>query len=347
LRIAFLLPSLAKTTPAIIVANIIRHIKNVCGTVEVFYFDEEPGLDMGVPSRKLNFPVPLSFENFDILHTHMFQPGMYVKRHRNHIQCKTVATIHSLIERDVSNHYSFPKNYLIIHRWLNALRFQDALVCPTITMRKHYQPGYPGHKIYVVNHGIEPDAYHDQLSTNEVEELSQIKKDYKIIGTASVLTKQKGLEIIIPFLQQHKNYVWYAPGTGNFSNIFKLYAHRAGVLGRCFFVGCKKNITAFYPWYDIFACPSHSEGFGWHLAEAAMYKRPIICSNIEVFRELFTEEDMAFFTLDNVNSFNEAIKKLEQSPETFGNCAYAKLMQRYTAIVMAQNYLSVYKEILN
>ncbi len=346
MRIAFLLPSLAKTAPIIIAANIIRHIKNECDDIQVFYFNDEIGLDIGVPSHKINFSTPFSFENFDLLHTHMFKPDMYVMRHRKHIKCKTVATIHSFIRHDVYNNYSFPKNYLIASSWYKALRKHDALVCLTQTMKNYYGQRYPNQKIYVVNNGIEQDTYHDLLTAEETQQLTKIKEKYKIIGTTSLLTKLKGLEIIIPFLQQNKNYAWYAPGTGNFVKMLKSYAIKAGVIDRCFFVGFKSNISAFYPWYDIFAFPSRSEGFGLSLAEAAMFKRPIVCSNIEVFHELFTDTEVAFFNLDDVNSFCEAVKQLELSPTTFGANANAKMLAQFTAPIMAQAYLSVYKEII-
>ncbi len=347
MRIAFLLPSLTKTAPIIIAANIIRHIKNECENVEVFYFNAEKGIDIGVAATQLNFSVPFSFENFDLLHTHMFKPDMYVMRHKKHIRCKTVATIHSFIKHDVFNNYSFPKNYLITHSWYKALKGHDALICLTETMRKYYQSRYTSQNIFVVNNGIEPESYRDEITEEEREALVTIKKNYRIIGTTSLLTKLKGLEIIIPFLQQHKNYAWYAPGTGNLSIILKKYALSAGVSDRCFFPGFKKNIAAFYPWYDIFAFPSRSEGFGLSLAEAALFKLPVICSDIAVFRELFTENEVAFFTLDNVNSFDEGIKKLEAEPQKYGTNAYNKLMQMYTAAVMAKNYLSVYKKIIS
>lgn len=345
LRVAFLLPSLAKTAPIIVAANIIKHIKDVCEKVEVFYFKNEIGIDLGVPCHQLDFGTPYSFEEFDVLHTHMYKPDMYVLRHNKQIKCRTVATIHSFIRHDVFNNYSFPKNLLITHSWYNALRKHDVLVCLTETMKQYYATRYPGMSIKVVNNGICPDTYHEALSPEEEKQLVSIKEKYKIIGTSSLLTKLKGLEIIIPFLQQHPNYVWYAPGAGNFVKVLQRYATRAGVADRCYFPGYKSNISAFYNWFDVFAFPSRNEGFGLSLAEAAYYKRPIVCSNIPVFNELFNSEEVAFFNLDDANSFSEAVEKLEQKPEYYGKNAEAKMLKNYTAPIMAEAYLKIYQEL--
>lgn len=347
MRIAFLLPSLAKTAPIIVAANIIKHIKDACEKVEVFYFKNEIGIDPGVPCHLISFETPHSFEEFDVLHTHMFKPDMYVLRHRKQIKCRTVSTIHSFIRHDVFNNYSFPKNLLITQIWYNALRKHDVLVCLTETMKAYYADRYPSMTIKVVNNGISPDTYHESLSTKEKQELITIKEKYKIIGTSSLLTKLKGLEIIIPFLQKHSNYVWYAPGAGNFAKVLKRYATRAGVADRCYFPGYKSNISAFYTWFDIFAFPSRNEGFGLSLAEAAYYKRPIVCSNIPVFKELFNSEEVAFFDLDDTNSFSEAVQKLEKNPEYYGKNAEARMQKNYTSTKMAEGYLKIYQELIS
>lgn len=347
LRIAFLLPSLAKTAPIIVAANIIKHIKDACETVEVFYFKNEIGINLGVPCHQLEFGTPYSFEEFDILHTHMYKPDMYVFRHYKHIKCRTVATIHSFIRNDVFNNYSFPKNLLITHSWYNALRKHDLLVCLTETMKSYYAKRYPEMEIKVVNNGICPNTHNESLSDKEKQELISIKEKYKIIGTSSLLTKLKGLEIIIPFLQQHPNYVWYAPGAGNFAKVLQRYATRAGVAERCFFPGYKSNISAFYPWFDIFAFPSRNEGFGLSMAEAAYYKLPIVCSNIQVFKELFTSEEVAFFDLDDANSFSEAVEKLEKNPEYYGKNAEARMQKNYTSAKMAEGYFKIYQELIS
>lgn len=346
MRIAFLLPSLAKTAPMIIVASIIKHLKKEYDSIEVFYFKGEIEIEMGVPVHQLDFSVPFTFESFDLLHTHLFKPNMYVMRFRNQIKCKTITTIHSYIRQDIYNTYRFPINFIATSIWYRALAKHDALVCLTQSMMRFYQSHIPTKKIYVVNNGIECHAIHEPLGSDDQQELVAIKKKYKVIGSTSSLTPLKGLEIMIPFLEQNKNYFWFAIGSGRSLKNLQKYALKAGVLDRCKFTGFKKNSAAFYSQFDIFAFPSRSEGFGLSMAEAALRKCAIVCSDIEVFRELFTEDEVAFFKLDDVRSFCKAVRKLELAPEKFGTHAYTKLQEKYTAPVMADAYLDVYKRTL-
>ncbi len=344
LRIAFLLPSLAKTAPIIIAANIIKHIKNECDVVAVFYLKNEIGIDIEVPAHRLDFSVPFSFENFDVLHTHMLKPDLYVRQHRKHIKCKTITTLHSFIHFDIFNNYTFPKNLIATMAWHRALWHHDAMVCLTNTMKKYYQARYPMKKIFVANNGLDIPKLTEELTPEEEQEFFEIKKKYQVIGTTSLLTKLKGLEIIIPFLQGNKNYFWYAAGSGKRLESLKRKAIKAGVIDRCLFAGFKKNSLALYSHFDIFAFPSRSEGFGLSMAEAALYKCPIVCSNIEVFRELFTDQEVSFFNLDDINSFCDAVTKLEQNPVSYGVKVHKRMQQCYTASHMAQTYLNIYKE---
>lgn len=344
MRIAFLLPSLRKTAPITVAANIIRHLKDRC-EITVFYFKDSVEVDLGVPTQQLDFFKPHSFRDFDILHTHMFRADMYVMRYARQIECKTVVTLHSFIKEDMNNQYSFPKNFLVTQSWMRAVKKHDAIVCLTQYMKQYYSGKYGSKPMYVVNNGIEPESLKGTLTPAEEQEMKALKSRYKIIGTASTLTRLKGLEIIIAFLQERKDYAWYAPGEGNFCKTLKAYAKKAGVEDRCIFPGYKENIAAYYPWYDVFAFPSRSEGFGLSIAEAAYFKRPIVCSDMPVFRELFTEEEVAFFTLDDSTSFGNAVKKLEASATTFGENAWKRVNRDYLSQKMAEAYYQIYTEV--
>ena len=345
LRIAFLLPSLRKTAPITVAANIIRHLKHRCD-ITVFYFKDDVEVELGVPVQQLDFFKPFSFSEFDILHTHMYRPDMYVMRYARQITCKTVVTLHSFIREDMQNQYGFPKSFLVTHSWMRAVKKHDAIVCLTQCMKDHYTRHYKGKPMYVVNNGIDPDALTGQLSPAEMQEMQALKSRYRIIGTASTLTRLKGLEIIISFLKEHPEYAWYAPGEGNYSKNLKVLAKKAGVESRCFFPGHKENIPAYYPWYDVFAFPSHSEGFGLSIAEAAYFSRPIVCTDMPVFRELFTEEEVAFFRLHDAASFGTAVKKLEAGAAQFGENAHRRVLRDYLAPRMAESYFQIYTEVL-
>lgn len=92
--------------------------------------------------------------------------------------------------------------------------------------------------------------------------------------------------------------------------------------------------------------PSRSEGFGLALAEAALTHTPVVCSNIDVFHEIFDDSEASFFELENTISLSNAIDKaLTTSTEKTDN-AYNRIQSNFTGHIMADNYLSFYKQVL-
>ena len=53
--------------------------------------------------------------------------------------------------------------------------------------------------------------------------------------------------------------------------------------------------------------PSYSEGFPLAMLEAASMQKAIVCSDIPVFREIFSEQEIVTFELDNTNSLRDAL----------------------------------------
>src|SRR4051794_40426911 len=85
-----------------------------------------------------------------------------------------------------------------------------------------------------------------------------------------------------------------------------------GVLSRCIFLGYQPNARDYLSFFDLFIIPSYSEGFPLGLLEAAQHHLPIVCSDIGIFKELFTQEEVSFFEVDNVQSLVKSILHAQQ-----------------------------------
>ena len=71
-------------------------------------------------------------------------------------------------------------------------------------------------------------------------------------------------------------------------------ADRLGVRDRVCIAGYKKNAYQYLPYYDIYVMSSRSEGFPLSLLEAMIYKRNIVCSDIPIFKEILSENEVTF-----------------------------------------------------
>lgn len=117
------------------------------------------------------------------------------------------------------------------------------------------------------------------------------------------------------------------------------------VLERTLFLGYRQNARRYFQYFDVYAIPSRSEGFPLALIEAASFKKPVICSDIPVFKETFDDAEVMFFHLDDMGSFSVAMERIRKNIDAFSKNIYKKYKNRYTAKIMAENYLKLYQSL--
>ena len=88
--------------------------------------------------------------------------------------------------------------------------------------------------------------------------------------------------------------------------------------------------------------PSRSEGFGLALIEDVQQKIPVICSDIVVFKELFSEEEATFFKSDDLASLISALQIAKETGNNKTESAYTRYLNDYTAGLMAKHYSAAY-----
>ena len=160
-------------------------------------------------------------------------------------------------------------------------------------------------------------------------------------------TRQKITPYGYKLLLLNKKYFLTAVG-GNTKNTNRLqkFAKSLGVSDQCTFSGHHEN-----PWIvasncDVFVFPSRSEGLGLALLEAASLGIPIICSDIPTFREIFDEDEVTFFRLDDIDGLNRAILKLEEIRKKTVK-AKLKVDKMFTIENMCHNYHQIYTELIS
>ena len=99
----------------------------------------------------------------------------------------------------------------------------------------------------------------------------------------------------------------------------------------------------YFRYFDFFVMPSRSEGFGLALIEAVQQKVPVICSDIEVFKELFNCDEVTFFKLEDRSSLIEAMKAAKETGRGKVDLAYARYQNNYTDRHMAKRYYELYQ----
>lgn len=345
MKIAYLLPRLHDTGLCRIPAWLAHYLAPT-QTVKLFYFDDTPAswpsLTVQVPSQKIPF---LAFwdelQDYDIIHSHGLKPDAYIALHRRQLTGVKITTLHGYHISELS----FIKNP--IYGWLGGNLWDwccnqsDQVVCLTQTMAAYYQRRLPQPRLTHIYNGIDfsrlPPAIPPREPTNQ-----RIK-----LVTVSSLNRRKGVEQLVRLLTFDTRYYLTAIG-GDTEAIARLtqLAQQLGVESQCEFWGFTPH-----PWekameQDIFVFPSYSEGLGLALIEAAYLGLPIICADIPTFREMFSEAEVTFFPLDQIETLHQRISQWQYNPDQLAKLQ-EKVTSQFSLGTMGDRYAQLYQTTLS
>ena len=339
MKIAYLVPYITQSGPV----NVVRHLCDVLQDtheVDVYYFKNFNDNSFSVSTSHINFFSKIDFDAYDIIHSHGVLPDAYVWWHKNSIKkTKTITTLHNYVKEDYKYAYNPIKAYLLEKAWNIVTSQHDKAVTLSKDAVTYYQSFWKNKNLVFVYNGI-------PLLSKKKTAFSQqfIQSNVRIgaIGSGSI-TKRKGFDQIIRALIHLPQCTLHIAGGGQEIQNLKELAIECNVMKRVYFEGFQNDITIFIHTMDLFVVPSRSEGFSLALQEVARQKKPVVCSDIPLFRELLSEKEVSFFTLDDINSLTKAIRTTIDYKDTFSKNIFHAFKTSYTASIMAKNYIDLYK----
>ena len=100
------------------------------------------------------------------------------------------------------------------------------------------------------------------------------------------------------------------------------------------FCGWVSDKAAFFKDIDIFVLPSLEESFGVVLLEAALYKKPIVCSDADGPKEVWANTDAALvFERGNMRMLADKLQAMIEKPafaQETAQKAYTLVKNKYT-----------------
>jgi len=342
MKIAFILPSLEMKGPIVYVYYLIQGLKTKVENIEIFYFKDIIELEMGVPISKIHFLQKVSFDQFDIVHSHGAIPDLYA--FKSDIRNKWVSTMHDMYREQLQLTHNFLYAQLVINIWSFALRRIKNMVVFSEVLEKYYRQSFGDKNYRIIPTGV-PHKNLLDVENKDRNLLIQLAEKYTILGSSGLLTKRKGYKQLIDFLRYNDNYVVVITGDGEEYENLKMYASEHGVEDRFFLLGFKKNSIDYLRYYHIFVLPSYAEGLPLSLLEAISQKLPIVCSNLDIYSDYFNDDDVAFFELENPKSLENAIHRVNCDLEYFKRRSAEIYTKKFSLEVMAYNYLTYYQEV--
>lgn len=344
MRVAFFIPSLEGKGPVILARDLAETLRHRVSGIEFFYFSDKPGIQFDFPTRKISMSEKIDFDKFDILHSHGIRPDLYLFRNRKQIKGKLISTMHIYMKEDLLYTYNRLISVLVPPVWRFILSRHDKIVALSLDMMKYYAALGIGETrlTYAYNSRRIPADDTAKVDTPDIPLLENARSKYKVVGVSAALTVRKGVHQVIQLLRSRTDLCLVIIGQGPEEPVLRKLASKLQVDDRILWMGYRPDAQRYFPYFDVYAMTSYSEGFPLVLIEAAHHKLRVVCSEIPVFHELFTNKEVAFYKLDDIQSLSSAVDTALRSDM---NIKLSELMKtKYSIDAMGERYLKIYNE---
>lgn len=345
MNIAYIIPKRINAGPILVVQELVKQMILHGHSCIVFYFDEGQEINFLCPTKKISFSQRIDFNSYDIIHTHGLRPDLYIFLHKP-INCKAkcITTLHNYVIPDFSYQYNKFIAYTIGNLWMICLTRHNKIVTLSKDAMQYYKKRFSTKKLtYAYN--TRSISLSSSIAEEEKKEILDFKGNSILIGVNAALTDRKGVDQIIKALKKLPNYKLIIIGEGKSKLTLEQLCIDENVSKQVLFLGYKKDAYRFLPYYDLFALPSRSEGFGLTLIESAIYKKNVICSKIPIFQELCPNKEVVFFELENIHSLEQAIQKATND-NTLGEKLYKQYLKEFSPDKFYIKYYSIYNSLL-
>jgi glycosyltransferase involved in cell wall biosynthesis len=345
LKILFLIPSLTNAGPIRVVQSLVDHLNDSYIDCEVWYFDTNEGLKFSCTTRKVNLNCIFRIKSFDVIHSHGIRPDFFVAFIKIlGFKIVSVTTSHNIMSDDLYYQYNWFISKVFTKVWIFLWNFQNKVVVLSNQALEYYRNYISSDKLEVIGNGL-PDCKTGPFIDNDYSIIQRIKKEYFVLGSCCFVTKRKGLEQIIQLLKLNNYLALVLVGSGPELNNLEQEAINLNVRDRCLFLGYRSNAQDYYPFFDVVVIPSRSEGFPLLLIEALRASKPVLLSEIPIFREIADSSFAVFFQLDNIPSLNNSLMEIFPIINEFGFNARKKFEVDLTVEKMAGRYMELYKRV--
>lgn len=347
MKIAFILPSLANRGPIIFTQYLLQELCKTNNCIEVFYFDDTQKniLDLGVKTTKIPFRKKHDFSDFDIVHTTMARPDIYASRFVP--REKWICSMHNYLKEDMLMLHNKLKALGIIFLWKNAIKKCRNITTSSNQMTEYYKKFLRNPISYtMIPYGIYEKSYGQICSEDEKALLGFKKRGLTVIGSVGLLIPRKGFLQLIEILKEFENTALVLIGEGSERNILEKVIEENNLRDRVYLPGFRNDSHNYYKYFDVYAHASYSEGFGLAMLEAMSKKLPVICSDLPIYQDFFTNNDVALFKAGNTESLMTAFNKVVENMQLYKAASYRLFREKFDVVVMCAKHEELYNSLL-
>lgn len=282
----------------------------------------------------------------DILHTHGYKANSYGLKASKGTATKIVATSHNWPGKS-----AMLRAYAAFDKL--QLRYFDH-ICPVseAVASSLERALVPRDKITVVQNGIDVEKFSAGAPSLKY---SARYKGKLIVGYVGRLVREKGLDVLLRaapgVVKQVPNTEFVFVGEGPERETLQLLATSLGLQNHVSFLGSRSDLPDLYASFDIFVLPSLGEGMPLVVLEAMAAGRPVVATEVGAIPKVLREGTVGLLVQPNdIVALETALLGLLQEPEKrsfFGRAGFEAVRTTFSAMAMAQAYLSAYNQVLS
>lgn len=278
--------------------------------VTVFTLNKSENHIKGIKCEELNIFNVFKLRKFDYIHTHCCKPdflGVFLKLFFKHP--KWISTLHCNphLEFNDSKH----KNLMLYFSklWLKVINSSSCVVLLNHSLQEKLNLK----RTVVIYNGI--DIHEKKVDENLVNEIVEFVNNRKVIGSYGVIREVKGFRQILSVAKQTNDLCYIIIGDGPDYEDYQRYIVDNGLQEKILLLGFREDAYRFLPFFDLFLIPSYSEGFPVALIESLSCGKKVLCSDIDIFKELSCVVSIELFENDNQSSLKSKIYKCLNNKE--------------------------------
>ncbi len=278
------------------------------------------------------------FSKYDLIHLHHRDAAFIIPFLK--LRYKVVVTTHnSFALTDKWKKYAF--YFEMNERFF--VKFADRITCVSKNEVRKFKNQIGINVLHIPN-GIKKQC--------ELKQQMPEHTKYIFFGSGRVV-RTKGLHILLAALNK-LNYTGKLLIAGDLNQVdcYKNEILEMTTKLDVVFMGLIKNKNILMNYIknsELFVYPSSMEAMSMMLLEGVSVKAPIICSDIIENKDIFNDEEILFFEVDNPNDLAEKINFALENPEIMqqkAEKAFLRLISDYNWKDISQQYAEVYNSLL-
>lgn len=349
MKICYVVPALVNKAPILIVNILAAEMSRRGDEVTIIYFDSKVEIDVpdGVVIKHVGFLKSFDFSSFDVVHSHLLRSDLFVFKNKGLRSREVyVTTLHNYVEDQLAVYYSWFLSKFFSFVWNVAWTRHDCLVALSQHAVSYYSKFSYNKSLTKIYNGRSISVDASLVDQTYVEKIKSLKSKVNyVVGTYCVVTASKGIDLLVELTSLDNNAGLVVIGDGPERAKLEEMASTLGVSARCLFLDATPIAHQYNAFFDVYAMPSRSEGFGLSLIEAALHGKKIVCSDLPIFREIFNSSHVTYFKGGSTESLRFAVLASLLDDEKQNN-AKDFAVEQYSSTVMGVNYRKLYIKLM-